>query len=151
MAGTSKRTDPLRDQIVGRFTQLRTRFDLSQAQVARDCKIPQTVVSAWENEAKQSPRLSHLAKVCARYGWSPTWLLLGEGDPILTVDQLGTSAAALSGQATMLARVEFEIQAAMQRVRADFQRRQGPGTDGGAVQAAEAVASPPGRRKRRSG
>lgn len=136
---------------MGRFTQLRTRFDLSQAQVARDCKIPQTVVSAWENEARVSPRLSHLAKVCARYGWSPTWILLGEGDPVLTTDQLGTSAAALSGQATMLARIEFELQEAMQRVRADLQRRQGPGTDAGAVQAVRQVSAPPAKRTRKKG
>ena len=144
--------EAIRAEIVGRFVALRRQYDLSQNQVAKDCRIPQTTISSWENDKiEATPNVAQLVKICDRYGWNPLYLLLGEGPPLVEPDDLTERGSNLQGQQLMLARVEQALQAALSEVRQDLLTRLERAGDVAAVGAVQQVASPPGQPRKRTG
>lgn len=135
----------INEEVAGRFKRLREDAGLSQNEVAERSGIPQTVVSGWERGATMS--VPNLLTICARFRWNPVYLILGQGDRLLTSDDLGQTASALSGQSQMLHEVEFAVQQAFQQVRRNLLARQGQGADAAAVRAVEAVPILPVRKR----
>ena len=70
-----------------RLKQIRTDLQLTQGEFATKLGVSYGAYQKWEQEENASIRSDVIERIARQFGYSPNWLVLGEGSPLLISSQ----------------------------------------------------------------